>query len=103
VVISAELVQLICTMSSRPGVTGERMNGDADTRRVIAAVPSATCSSGTTSRSNGYFAAAIGRTFFPRKTPSHSSCRRSGIFAVGYLMRPLGGAAVAYRDKSCRL
>ncbi|MGE0224680.1 MAG: MFS transporter [Acetobacteraceae bacterium] len=42
----------------------------------------------------GYFAAAIGRTFFPSESAVAQLLAAFGIFAVGYLMRPIGGALV---------
>ena len=36
----------------------------------------------------GYFAAAIGRTFFPSEDPVAEVLAAFGIFAVGFLMRP---------------
>jgi len=39
----------------------------------------------------GYFAAAIGRQFFPREDPVAQLLAAFGVFAVGYLMRPIGG------------
>ena len=44
----------------------------------------------------GYFAAAIGRTFFPKEDPVAQVLSAFGIFAVGFLMRPVGGALVGY-------
>jgi MHS family proline/betaine transporter-like MFS transporter len=44
----------------------------------------------------GYFAVAIGRTFFPSNDPVAQVLAAFGVFAVGYLMRPLGGAFVGY-------
>lgn len=44
----------------------------------------------------GYFAAAIGRTFFPKEDPVAQVLSAFGIFAVGFLMRPLGGALVGH-------
>ena len=44
----------------------------------------------------GYFAPAIGRTFFPSGDPVAHLLAAFGVFAVGYLMRPLGGAFVGY-------
>ena len=44
----------------------------------------------------GYFAASIGRTFFPREEPLAQVLSAFGIFAVGFLMRPVGGALVGY-------
>ena len=42
----------------------------------------------------GYFAATIGRQFFPHEDPVAQLLSAFGIFAIGYLMRPLGGVLV---------
>jgi MHS family proline/betaine transporter-like MFS transporter len=39
----------------------------------------------------GYFAAIIGRHFFPSEDPATSLIAAFGVFAAGFLMRPLGG------------
>src|SRR5215218_6736803 len=44
----------------------------------------------------GYFATAIGRAFFPKEDPVAQVLSAFGIFAVGLLMRPVGGALVGY-------
>jgi MFS transporter, MHS family, proline/betaine transporter len=44
----------------------------------------------------GYFAAQIGRTFFPAKDEVTQILSAFGIFAVGYVMRPLGGCVVGH-------
>jgi MHS family proline/betaine transporter-like MFS transporter len=44
----------------------------------------------------GYFAAQIGRHFFPHEDAVAQLLSTFGIFAVGYLMRPLGGAVVGH-------
>jgi len=44
----------------------------------------------------GYFAAAIGRAFFPKEDPVAQVLSAFGIFAVGFLMRPVGGALLGY-------
>jgi MHS family proline/betaine transporter-like MFS transporter len=44
----------------------------------------------------GYFASAIGRTFFPKEDAVAQILSAFGIFAVGYLMRPVGGALVGH-------
>ena len=44
----------------------------------------------------GYFAAAIGRTFFPSEDPVAQVLAAFGIFAVGFLMRPVGGGVIGY-------
>jgi MHS family proline/betaine transporter-like MFS transporter len=40
----------------------------------------------------GYFAFSIGQTFFPQSDPVAQVLSAFGVFAVGYLMRPFGGA-----------
>jgi len=42
----------------------------------------------------GYFAASIGRAFFPSEDSVAQILSAFGLFAVGYLMRPIGGAVV---------
>jgi MFS transporter, MHS family, proline/betaine transporter len=42
----------------------------------------------------GYFAAAIGRTYFPDQDPVAQVLSAFGVFAVGFLMRPVGGALI---------
>jgi len=44
----------------------------------------------------GYFASSIGRAFFPKEDPVAQVLSAFGIFAVGFLMRPIGGALVGY-------
>jgi len=44
----------------------------------------------------GYFAASIGRVFFPIADPVAQVLAAFGVFAVGYLIRPLGGALIGY-------
>lgn len=39
----------------------------------------------------GYFAAPIGRHFFPSDDPASSLIAAFGVFAAGFLMRPVGG------------
>ena len=39
----------------------------------------------------GYFASTIGKQFFPSNNPSISLIAAFGAFAVGFLVRPLGG------------
>lgn len=40
----------------------------------------------------GYFAASIGRVFFPEQDKVAQVLAAFGIFAIGFLMRPIGGA-----------
>src|SRR6266511_2032047 len=44
----------------------------------------------------GYFASAIGRHFFPREDPVAQLLAAFGVFAIGYLMRPIGGALIGH-------
>jgi len=44
----------------------------------------------------GYFAAAIGRVFFPSQDAVAQILAAFGIFAVGFLMRPVGGALIGH-------
>ena len=44
----------------------------------------------------GYFAASIGRHFFPREDPVAQLLAAFGVFALGYLVRPIGGALIGH-------
>jgi len=44
----------------------------------------------------GYFAPIIGRHFFPSDDPNASLIAAFGVFAAGFLMRPLGGFVFGY-------
>jgi len=44
----------------------------------------------------GYFAATIGRHFFPSADASTSLIAAFGVFAAGFLMRPLGGVVFGH-------
>src|ERR1700682_635610 len=44
----------------------------------------------------GYFAAAIGRHFFPHEDAGAQRVSAFGVFAIGYLMRPVGGALIGH-------
>src|SRR3954465_14193191 len=44
----------------------------------------------------GYFATAIGRQFFPHEDPVAQLLSAFGVFALGYLMRPVGGARIGH-------
>src|SRR6516162_2193337 len=44
----------------------------------------------------GYFAAAIGRQFFPHEDAVAQLLSAFGVFALGYLMRPVGGALIGH-------
>ena len=44
----------------------------------------------------GFFASTIGKLFFPASEPSLSVIAALAVFAVGFLMRPIGGVAFGY-------
>ena len=44
----------------------------------------------------GYFASAIGRQFFPNEDAVAQLLSTFGVFALGYLARPLGGVLVGH-------
>jgi MFS transporter, MHS family, proline/betaine transporter len=44
----------------------------------------------------GYFAAQIGRYFFPHEDAVAQLLLAFGVFAIGYLMRPIGGMIVGH-------
>jgi len=44
----------------------------------------------------GYFAATIGRTFFPHEDALAQLLSAYGIFAIGFVVRPLGGIIVGH-------
>jgi MHS family proline/betaine transporter-like MFS transporter len=44
----------------------------------------------------GYFAPVISRAFFPTEEPLAALLGTFGVFAVGFLMRPLGGVVFGY-------
>jgi len=44
----------------------------------------------------GTFAAAIGRQFFPHEDGVAQLLAAFGVFAIGYLVRPIGGAVIGY-------
>lgn len=44
----------------------------------------------------GYFAPSIGKHFFPSDSPASQLIASFGVFAAGFLMRPLGGLVFGY-------
>jgi MHS family proline/betaine transporter-like MFS transporter len=44
----------------------------------------------------GFFAASIGQEFFPHQDRVAQLLSAFGVFALGYLMRPLGGALIGH-------
>jgi MHS family proline/betaine transporter-like MFS transporter len=68
----------------------------AQTRRVVAAGMIGNVLEWYDFAIYGYFAAAIGRHFFPHEDPVAQLLAAFGVFAVGYLMRPVGGAVIGH-------
>jgi MHS family proline/betaine transporter-like MFS transporter len=44
----------------------------------------------------GYFAATIGRHFFPHEDPVAQLLSAFGVFAIGYMARPVGGVIIGH-------
>jgi len=70
------------------------MNAPSSTRRTVAAGTVGNFLEWYDFAIYGYFAGTIGRTFFPAEDPVAQVLAAFGIFAVGYLMRPLGGVVI---------
>jgi MFS transporter, MHS family, proline/betaine transporter len=70
--------------------------GDAQTRRVIAAGVIGNVLEWYDFAIYGYFAASIGRHFFPHESAVAQLLSAFGVFAIGYLMRPVGGALIGH-------
>ena len=70
--------------------------GQTSTRRIIAAGAIGNILEWYDFAVYGYFAASIGRAFFPKEDPVAQILAAFGIFAVGYVMRPVGGAIVGH-------
>ena len=70
--------------------------GSTQTRRVIAAGMIGNVLEWYDFAIYGYFAASIGRHFFPHEDPVAQLLSAFGVFALGYLMRPVGGAIIGH-------
>jgi MFS transporter, MHS family, proline/betaine transporter len=68
----------------------------AQTRRVVAAGMIGNVLEWYDFAIYGYFAAPIGRHFFPHEDPVAQLLSAFGVFAVGYLMRPVGGVLIGH-------
>jgi MHS family proline/betaine transporter-like MFS transporter len=68
----------------------------AQTRRVIAAGLIGNVLEWYDFAIYGYFAAAIGKQFFPHEDAVAQLLSAFGVFALGYLMRPVGGALIGH-------
>ena len=77
------------------GGFGNKMNS-AHIRRVIAAGTIGNALEWYDFAIYGYFAVQIGRYFFPHHDPVAQLLSVFGVFAIGYLMRPIGGVLVGH-------
>lgn len=69
---------------------------NARTRRVIAAGMIGNVLEWYDFAIYGYFASQIGRQFFPHEDAVAQLLSAFGVFALGYLMRPVGGALIGH-------
>jgi MHS family proline/betaine transporter-like MFS transporter len=74
----------------------ERSEEPAATRRIIAAGIIGNVLEWYDFAIYGYFATAIGRSFFPQEDALAQLLAAFGVFAVGYLMRPIGGVLIGH-------
>jgi MFS transporter, MHS family, proline/betaine transporter len=81
--------------SLRGRLWGDKMNS-AHTRRVIAAGMIGNVLEWYDFAIYGYFAAQIGRYFFPHQDAVAQLLSAFAVFAIGYLMRPIGGVIVGH-------
>ena len=72
------------------------VNVDTNTRKVIIAGAIGNVLEWYDFAVYGYFAAAIGHAFFPKEEPVAQVLSAFGIFAVGFLMRPIGGTVIGH-------
>ena len=68
----------------------------AQTRRVVAAGMIGNVLEWYDFAIYGYFATSIGRHFFPHEDPLAQLLSAFGVFAVGYMMRPVGGVIIGH-------
>ena len=73
-----------------------RSRGLTDTRRIIAAGIVGNVLEWYDFAIYGYFATAIGHRFFPHEDALAQLLSAFGVFAVGYLMRPVGGVLIGH-------
>src|SRR3982075_2948619 len=87
--------------ASSPRHQGDEMNSKqtldfAQTRRVVAAGMIGNVLEWYDFAIYGYFAASLARHFFPHEDPVAQLLSAFGVFALGYLMRPVGGALIGH-------
>jgi len=83
------------TELGRAQILGGEMNS-AQRRRVVAAGMIGNTLEWYDFAIYGYFAAQIGRHFFPHEDAVAQLLSTFGVFAVGYLVRPIGGVIVGH-------
>src|SRR6516165_3735368 len=81
-----------------PGIrtSGESKMNSSQARRTIAAGMIGNVLEWYDFAIYGYFATAIGRHFFPHEDAVAQLLLAFGVFALGYLMRPVGGVVVGH-------
>jgi MFS transporter, MHS family, proline/betaine transporter len=77
-------------------ITVEAVMNSAQTRRVIAAGVIGNVLGTYDFAIYGYFATQIGRNFFPHEDAVAQLLSVFGVFALGYLVRPIGGVIVGH-------
>jgi MHS family proline/betaine transporter-like MFS transporter len=83
-------------MTTTTGAVSRDPSNSAHTRRVIAAGMIGNVLEWYDFAIYGYFATQIGRSFFPHEDPVAQLLSAFGVFAIGYQMRPIGGAIVGH-------
>jgi MHS family proline/betaine transporter-like MFS transporter len=83
-------------MTTTTGAVSRDPSNSAHTRRVIAAGMIGNVLEWYDFAIYGYFATQIGRSFFPHEDPVAQLLSAFGVFAIGYLMRPIGGVIVGH-------
>ena len=88
-------------MPSAPTADGPRAPGGRATvpstaRRVLVAGAAGNAMEWYDFAVYGYFAPTIGARFFPSRDPTASLIAAFGVFAAGFLMRPLGAVVFGH-------
>jgi MHS family proline/betaine transporter-like MFS transporter len=87
---------IVAKISGLSGRLGEKQMSSAAKRKMIAATMIGNVIEWYDFAIYGSFAASIGRDFFPREDAVTQLLAAFGVFAVGYLVRPIGGAVIGY-------
>src|SRR6516162_1213375 len=82
--------------SNLGGPLGKKQMNSAANRKMIAASMIGNVIEWYDFAIYGNFAASIGRDFFPRQNAVAQLIAVFGVFAIGYLVRPIGGAVIGY-------